>query len=141
MTEPTFSIHSSTLPNPAWPRRYDATTAAGDAAATVLERFAVDGNLKNAYPAGAGDRQLAIVQPSTTEAVSAIVHSILTDNPRCRRVIIAADEGDLPAIAAAEAAGFRYVVDVDTADGTYSLLVAEPEWVLILPRDLEDIPL
>ncbi|GCE44881.1 hypothetical protein Rhow_000507 [Rhodococcus wratislaviensis] len=43
-------------------------------------------------------------------------------------------------IAAAEAAGFRYVVDVDVAESELSLLVSEPGWVTEVDIDLEHVP-
>jgi hypothetical protein len=59
---------------------------------------------------------------------------------RCSATTRAAEQ-DLDAIAWAERAGFRFVVDVETRSGGYSLLVVEPDWVLAQPHILEDIPL
>jgi hypothetical protein len=56
-------------------------------------------------------------------------------------VVLPVPELDLDAIGWAEDAGFRYVIDVETISGGYSLLVTEPQWVLDQPAILEDIPL
>ncbi|CAN5193496.1 hypothetical protein BH09ACT6_BH09ACT6_20390 [soil metagenome] len=137
---PPFLVEVLLTGSPDWPRRYTASVA-GEERASGLERFAIDGSLSATYPSGAGDRELAVGEGSEPDAVAAIVHTILSRNPRCRRVVTAAPVGDLAAIALAEEAGFRYVVDVDTHSAELSLLVAEPEWVLALPSAIEDIPL
>jgi hypothetical protein len=61
-------------------------------------------------------------------------------DPECRRVVFAASVGDLDAVAAAQAAGFRYVLDVDVPDAELSLLVAEPDWVSDVDADLDRVP-
>ncbi|MEO6116677.1 MAG: hypothetical protein ABIP33_09855 [Pseudolysinimonas sp.] len=95
----------------------------------------------DAYPAGTDDRELIIEGDPTSVAVAELTHRVLSEHPHCRRVVLPVPERDLDAIRWAEAAGFRYVVDVQTRSGEYSLLVAEPEWVLAQPHILEDIPL
>ncbi|MFI6737838.1 hypothetical protein ACIBI9_33370 [Nonomuraea sp. NPDC050451] len=97
-----------------------------------LERCAT-GRLREAYPAGARDVEVRVSPAVTGEAMTRLLR-VVTDavsrqDPACRRVVCPVPEGDLGRIAAAEAAGFRYVVDVDLADEQLSLLVAEPEWV------------
>ncbi len=109
--------------------------------ARIGVRRARAGELVDAYPAGTHDRELLVEGDPTPEAVMAVTGRVLDADPRCRRVVLPVPEDDLPAIAWAEAAGFRYVVDVETHDGAYSLLVTEPEWVLAQPHILEDIPL
>jgi hypothetical protein len=61
-------------------------------------------------------------------------------DPACRRLVLAVDEGDVAGIARGEAAGFRYVLDVDVPGRSLSLLAAEPEWVLEDSRHLDDVP-
>lgn len=104
-------------------------------------RHARAGEFVDAYPAGTHDRELLIEGDPTPEAVAEVTAQVLESDPRCRRVVLAVGDHDLAAIAWAEDAGFRYVVDVETRSGDYSLLVAEPEWVLAQPQILEDIPL
>lgn len=99
------------------------------------------GDLVDAYPAGTHDRELLVEGDPTAAAVAALAAQVFAGDPRCRRVVLPVAERDLAAIAWAEAAGFRYVVDVDTRAGAFSLLVTEPDWVLAQPHILEDIPL
>jgi hypothetical protein len=58
----------------------------------------------------------------------------------CGRVVFDADAGDAATLAAAEAAGFRYVMDVDLADAALSLLVAEPARGTAVGMDLDRAP-
>ncbi|MGP3962073.1 hypothetical protein ACTWPT_39400 [Nonomuraea sp. 3N208] len=103
-----------------------------------LERCAA-GRLRDAYPVAAHDVELQ-VDGAGTELLLALVDAVSVADPRCRRVVYAVQEGDLPRIAAAEAAGFRYVVDVDLADAQLSLLVAEPGWATRTDTDLDHVP-
>ncbi|MGP3911331.1 hypothetical protein [Nonomuraea sp. 10N515B] len=103
-----------------------------------LERCAA-GRLREAYPVAAHDIELQ-VDEAGTELLRALVDSVSVADPRCRRVVYAVPEGDLARIAAAESAGFRYVVDVDLADAQLSLLVAEPAWVTRTDMDLGQVP-
>lgn len=93
------------------------------------------------YPAGEHDVVLLVEGAPTAAAVADLTASVFDADPRCRRVVLPVGEEDVPAIAWAEDAGFRYVVDVEVRSGGYSLLVAEPEWVLEQPHVLDDIPL
>jgi hypothetical protein len=104
-------------------------------------RSARAGDLVDAYPAGTHDKQLLLEGWPSAQAVRDFVAEILEDDPRCRRVVLAVTEGDLDAIAWAEDAGFRFVVNVETRAGAYALLVVEPDWVLAQPHALEDIPI
>jgi hypothetical protein len=104
-------------------------------------RLARSGPLVDAYPAGAHDRELAFSGTPTRDGVSESVDRTFAADPRCRRVVLPLAEDDLAAIARAEEAGFRFVVNVETRAGAYALLVAEPEWVLAEPHLLEDIPI
>jgi hypothetical protein len=88
------------------------------------------GRLYNAYPVGEYDVEIRLPGGADTGLLRDLVTQIEVSDPRCRRVVYAAPAGDLADIAAAEAAGFRYVVDVDLpGDASFSLLVAEPGWV------------
>jgi hypothetical protein len=118
----------------------DAVSSSG-ATARIGVRRARDGEFVSAYPAGTHDRELAIEGDPTSEALASIADQVLRNDPRCRRVILPLPERDLDAIAWAESAGFRFVVDVETRSGGYSLLVIEPDWVLAQPHILEEIPL
>ena len=109
--------------------------------ARIGVRRARAGEFVDAYPAGSHDRELLIEGDPTHEALTELTARVLRDDPRCRRVVLPVPEQDLAAIAWAEQAGFRYVVDVETRSGGYSLLVTEPEWVIAQPHILEDIPL
>lgn len=110
----------------------------GDA---IRVRRARDGDLVDAYPAGSHDQELVVSGTVSAPQLAAAAERALAADPRCRRVVLAALEGDLDAIARAEDAGFRYVVDVDIRAGGRSLLVREPDWVVAQPHVLEDIPL
>ena len=109
--------------------------------APVTSRRARRGEFVDAYPAGAHDIELIIQERPSSEELSTAVDEIFASDPRCRRVVLAVPERDVPSIAWAEAAGFRYVIDVEVRSGAYSLLVREPGWVLAQPHILDDIPL
>jgi len=109
--------------------------------AVLGHRRARNGELREAYPAGAHDIELGYGGTPTPEAMADYTARLLRANTRCRRVVLPVPELDLEAIAWAEDAGFRYVIDVETYEGGYSLLVTEPQWVLDQPVILEDIPL
>lgn len=115
--------------------------SAGSGRARVGLRRARASDLADAYPAGTHDRELIVEGDPTASALAAVTARVLESDPRCRRVVLPVLERDLDAIAWAEDAGFRYVVDVETRAGVFSLLVTEPAWVLAQPHILEDIPL
>lgn len=104
-------------------------------------RPARSGALVDAYPAGTHDLELLVDGELDPSAAAAFTARTLAEHPSCRRVVLAVPEQDLAAIAVAEDAGFRYVVDVEVRSGACSLLVAEPDWVLAQPQILEAIPL
>lgn len=109
--------------------------------AGLAHRRARAGALRDAYPSGSHDEELSYAgRPSPTD-VAAYTQRLLQAAPRCRRVVLPVPELDLDAIAWAEEAGYRYVIDVETHDGGFSLLVTEPQWVLDQPVILDDIPL
>lgn len=114
--------------------------AAGEPARVGFRR-ARSGEFVDAYPAGEHDLECFVEgRPVPTDLADA-VQAALDADPRCRRVVLPVGEQDIPAIAWAEEAGFRYVVDVEVRSGGYSLLVVEPDWVLAQPQILSDIPL
>ena len=117
---------------------------AGSEVEVVLERCAT-GRLRAAYPVAEHDVEArfadATPEPAVvTSVLERAVAAVLDADPQCRRVVFAAPEGDLATLAAAENAGFRYVVDVDLPDGSVSLTVAEPDWVTAVDMDLERVP-
>src|SRR5689334_22518710 len=106
----------------------------------------VDGRLAAAYPAARHDVELRVDGVPPEELSSVLgreARRILADDPNCRKVVFAAPAKHVKIIAAAEAAGFRYVVDVDIPAGLndgdghdgkrttteLSLLVLEPDFV------------
>ncbi|MFV0373925.1 hypothetical protein [Microbacterium sp.] len=99
------------------------------------------GDLVDSYPAGAHDQELFVEGRPPAAAVADFTASVLARDERCRRIVLPVSEQDLDAIAWAEDAGFRYVVDVDTRAGAFSLLVTEPDWVRDQPQILDEIPL
>lgn len=109
--------------------------------ARIGVRHARLGEFVDAYPAGTHDLELLVEGDPTPFEVSRVAMECLVADERCRRIVLAVPEQDVPAIAWAEEAGFRYVVDVEVRSGAYSLLVTEPEWVIAQPHILEDIPL
>jgi len=102
------------------------------------------GRLRHAYPVNAHDVEVRIADASSpevlTDALGLLARAVQAADPRCRRVVFAAPAGDPKAVAAAEAAGLRYVLDVDVPGADLSLLVAEPEWVTTADRDLDRVP-
>jgi hypothetical protein len=111
----------------------------GHRAEVVLERCAA-GRLRAAYPVGAHDVEVRI-DPLDPVALKALTEGVLVADPACRRVVVAAAAEDLNQVTTAEAAGYRYVVDVDVdADQQLSLLVTEPEYVTRQSLDVDDLP-
>ena len=108
----------------------------------------LDGRLAAAYPAAKHDVELR-VDAVAPERLDLILREesdrILEQDPECRKVVFAAGVTDLAAVAAAESAGFRYVVDVDVPDEDgvveqLSLLVREPDFVTHVDMDLDHVP-
>jgi len=107
----------------------------------------LSGRLAAAYPAARHDVELRVEDVPVGElsaVLAAATTRILASDPDCRKVVFGAPAGDLATLAAAEAAGFRYVVDVDVAeDGKVvelSLLVCEPEYVTHVDMDQDRVP-
>ncbi|WP_010119592.1 hypothetical protein [Corynebacterium nuruki] len=116
-------------------------TGTGGAPAVLTHRRARSGPLRDAYPSGTHDEELIYTGRPEPDRLASYTAHLLHLNPRCRRVVLPVPELDLDAIAWAESAGFRYVLDVETHGGCFSLLVTEPRWVLDQPAVLDDIPL
>ena len=99
----------------------------------------VQGRLRDAYPVNAHDVEVQVTEELPPDRLAEILaktaHEVLGNDPRCRRVVFAAPVDDLTSIAAAHAAGFRYVVDVDIPGEELSLLVAEAHWVTAMDSD------
>lgn len=118
----------------------------GDTAAkvTVGARRSVDGWLRDAYPISLDDVELHVTNqsasPALTSALAELSRSILTADRHCRRVVFAASARDEAVVAAARAAGFRYVLDVDVPGAELTLLVVEPKWVTDVDSGLDDVP-
>jgi hypothetical protein len=105
------------------------------------------GRLAAAYPAGRHDVELRVAGVPTAELATTLkreVTALREADPTLRKVVYAAPAGDLEVIGAAEAAGFRYVVDVDVLDDgkpvELSLLVHEPDFVTRVDMDLDRVP-
>lgn len=107
----------------------------------------INGRLRNAYPVGRHDVELVVRQVPPGRLTDVLRNEsarILSDEPDCRKVIFAARADDLSAVAAAEEAGFRFVVEVDVPDGgevlELMLLVREPPRVTRVDMDLDHPP-
>jgi hypothetical protein len=106
----------------------------------VRAAFVAATRLAATYPVGVRDRFVEPSADATAEALQLVSERIMAEDPACRRLVLATAEGDLNAIARGEAAGYRYVVDVDVPGESLSLLAAEPAWVLEESRHLDDVP-
>ncbi|MEE2523645.1 hypothetical protein V1639_13500 [Pseudarthrobacter sp. J75] len=120
-------------------RRYQVTNG-GVPAGTVLVEFVVATAVAETYPVSARDRLLTPDADAGPEALQLVSERVMAADPGCRRLVLAVDEGDLNAIARGEAAGYRFVVDVDIPGRSLSLLAAEPDWVLETSRYMDDVP-
>jgi hypothetical protein len=108
----------------------------------VLTRCLVSA-LSEAYPTSSHDVQVEVdgaAHDQLGRLLADLVTAVLTADPDCRRLVLGVQRLELSTIAAAESAGFRYVVDVDIAGEELSLLVAEPDWVTHVDMDLERVP-
>jgi hypothetical protein len=107
-------------------------------------RRCAEGRLRDTYPVSAHDVEIYTGKDAAPQALpeplGELSRAIMAADPECRRVVFAASVGDLDAVAAAQAAGFRYVLDVDVPDAELSLLVAEPDWVSDVDADLDRVP-
>lgn len=124
----------------------------GEPVATIeLARCAM-GRIRLAYPVATHDVEVRVADVTSSEDLTAVLQAMVPvvreADPQCRKVVFVVDHSGsghgtmsaLAEIAAAETAGFRYVVDVDIADAELSLLVEEPEWVTAVDLDLDHVP-
>lgn len=104
----------------------------------------VSGRLRDAYPVGAHDVEVHVVDDVAAQEIVAplaeLTDAIQAADPQCRRVVFAVPAGHPAMLTAAQAAGFRYVLDVDIPGDELSLLVSEPQWVTQVDADLQHVP-
>lgn len=112
----------------------------GEPRGTVDVTHVVESYIAATYPVGHRDRLVEPSEELPSEGLQLVSELIMRQDPACRRLVVATDEGDIEAIARAEKAGYRYVVDVDLRDRSLSLLAAEPDWVLEESRHIDDVP-
>lgn len=101
--------------------------------------------MRDSYPVGAHDVHVVLDAPQIEDSDLAtllrdLVGAVETADPACRRLVYAVPVADLAVMAAAERAGFRFVVDVDVDGEELALLVAEPDWVTKVDSELEQVP-
>lgn len=95
--------------------------------------------LRHTYPYGARDRVMAF---SDADDIRKTVESVFAGDPKCRRIVVPVEQGDVTQVEQCETAGLRYVLDVRTREGDeLSLMVAEPEWVSNQSTDTKDLKL
>lgn len=130
-----WTVTTSDAPE-GWENGY-AASAEGETVATAATRRTLVSRLRDAYPVGRRDREITY-RGEDVEALGAITIHVLTEDPECRRLVLCTAAQDITAIDFAERAGYRYVTDVDLADGgSVSLMVAEPVSVLSEPNAVE----
>ena len=104
----------------------------------------VSGRLRDAYPVGAHDVEVRVVNDVAAQDIvtplAELTDAIQAADPQCRRVVFAVHAGHTAMLTAAQAAGFRHVVDVDIPGAELSLLVAEPQWVTRVDADVQHVP-
>ncbi|MFI6577838.1 hypothetical protein ACIBFB_18775 [Nocardiopsis sp. NPDC050513] len=113
----------------AGPVRAFAVTRAereGEAVRLELSR-AVHGRWRGDYPVGARDIVLDVLgmglSGSASAAVRATADELIRLDPACRRILAPCPVSDLVRMAMLEEAGFAFVTEVDTDEGTYGLLL------------------
>lgn len=106
-----------------------------------LERCTV-GRLRHAYPVNAQDIEIRVRRShgAVGTLLGVLVPAVWAVDPRCRRIVFAAPVADSDSISAAQAAGFRKVLDVELPEAELSLFVAEPDWVTGADMDLDRVP-
>jgi hypothetical protein len=136
---------------PRWRQLDDGTrdvrfryTDQNGAALELGARRCTEGWLRHTYPVGAHDMEIYavkdIVPQVLTPALTELSLAVLDVDPRCRRVVFAAPADHGEVVKAAQAAGFRHVIDVDVPGAELSLLVAEPDWVRQVDADIDKVP-
>lgn len=106
----------------------------------VLVEKARTSKVGMAYPAGLHDYLLSPSPDASAQAIQLVSELVWAGDDLSRRLVLATALEDVPKIARAEAAGYRYVVDVDIPGEELSLLVAEPDWVLEESRHIDIVP-
>ena len=122
---------------------HDSTLAVrhkGSRVATLGVKRVVDSEFAATYPSGLRDRLLLPEPGAPAEAIQLASEIVMGSDPACRRLVLATAEDDLDAIGVAEAAGYRFVVEVDLHRGSFALLIAEPVWVLEESRNIDEVP-
>ena len=114
-------------------------------AVEVTLRRSLASVMRDSYPVGAHDVHVALDAPQLedgdlTALLRDLVGAVQVADPSCRRLVYAVPVTDLAVMAAAERAGFRFVVDVDLDGEELAMLVAEPDWVTHVDADLERVP-
>jgi hypothetical protein len=108
-----------------------------------LERC-LSGRLSGSYPPGEHDLEVIVDELDPLDELSIVLRTVTEgvqqEHPECRRVVFAAPEGSVDVVSAAREVGFRYVVDVEVAGESLSLMVAEPGWVTVVDMDLDRVP-
>lgn len=117
-----------------------AREVAGDRTTTVQVRHALGSHLRDTYPVGAHDLEVAL-EGGTGEGLAAVIDAIFAEDPNCRRIVLALPPEDEAGSAVAEAAGLRGVVEVDLPEGGAAVLwVAESAQVRAQSTDVDDLP-
>jgi hypothetical protein len=110
----------------------------GDGIFAAVVRRPADGPLRTAYPVSAHDVEICVHGDATSEQFGAhlavLTTALLTDDPTCRRVVVALATNDDARIAAMPSAGYRHVVDVEVPDAELSLFVREADWLMDMDR-------
>lgn len=95
--------------------------------------------LRHTYPYAKNDVELTY---GSAEAMKQDIEKIYTENPDCRRVVVAVPENDAEAADVCEQAGLHFVTNVELRDGDeVTLMVHEPEWVAAEPSTIEEMEL
>ena len=117
-----------------------AIAQAGKHVATVGVKRIVESEFAATYPSGLRDRLLVPEVGAPAEAIQLASEFVMSQDPACRRLVLVCEEEDLKAMSIAEAAGYRFVVDVDLNRGSFALMTAEPDWVLEESRNIDEVP-
>ena len=121
-------------------RQIYTITEDGDDRGVITVEYAKDSKVRYAYPVGLHDRLLTPSADTVAEAIQLVSEKVWEAHQNCRRLVIATTEEDIPEIARAEKAGYRYVVDVDLPQESVTLMAAEPGWVLEESRNIDLVP-
>lgn len=112
----------------------------GSLVARVNVTLVLGSEFEASYPAGLRDRLMTVTERGPAQAIQIASEFVMSVDRSCRRIVMACAEDDIESIARSEAAGYRFIVEVDTYSGSYALLAAEPDWVMEKSRNIDDIP-